>query len=237
MESDAERDALVREVLRINQRFNTEVIEVNNICPYARGARKGGRVDRRVLLQRDSEIDAALAAITAVEAGPQDVEVALLIFPCMDVTPREFEHFNQRLRAASTERSGGRPPFVHAVFHPDFPCDRRSPDALVSFFRKSPDPTIQLVRYASLEDIRGEQGRGTLVVDVTRIDWSKLHELVQPSVTDRITQANHAFVSEHGPEILEQLYEAIREDRARSYARFAALGVRGTPGAAAGSAA
>lgn len=215
----AEREAFVAEVLRINERFIREVVEAFDICPWARGARAQGRVVREVMLQDDLDPRATLELIRHLEADARPIEVALLIYPRVNAGPRAFEHFNAEVRSRLDALPGPRV-FVHAVFHPDFPRDARTPDSLVAFFRKSPDPTIQLVRHSTIESVRGERGRGTVVVDPRMIDFSKLTEAVPPSISERVTRDNYERVAREGPEAIEALYASIREDRARSYARF-----------------
>ena len=61
------------------------------------------------------------------------------------------------------------PPFLLAAFHPgsgESAAEARNPGALVSFLRRTPDPTLQLVRASLLDglahegrDLSGEIGR------------------------------------------------------------------------------
>jgi hypothetical protein len=222
--SDEER-AFVAEVERINLRFTVEVVEGFDVCPYARGARGDGTAVREVMLQRDADPAPTLALIDRLEADRRNLDVVQVIYPLLDVTPRQFEHFNAAIRQADAARRKQRAVFVHATFHPDYGLDTRSPDALVSFLRRSPDPMIQLVRYSTIEDVRGPSPR-KLVVDLASFDLRDLDKLKVRNVSQRITDDNYARVMREGTDRIERAYKDIREDRDRSYARFAALGVR-----------
>jgi hypothetical protein len=219
-ERQAPSPEFLAEVLRINDRFTQEIVETYNVCPFARGARVAGTAIREVLFDTTTDPDPSLALLERLESDPRGLEVVQVIYPRLSVTPREFEHFNARLRDAHAKRIAGRAVFVHAVFHPDFPCDRRSPDALVSFFRRAPDPTIQLVRFETIESVRRDRHRGTQVYDPETFDWSQVGKSRPPSVPEKITRDNFALVERIGPDEIEAIQVSIRKDRDASYARF-----------------
>jgi hypothetical protein len=83
-----------------------------------------------------------------------------------------------------------------AAFHPDY----RAPDGpldaarLVPFIRRTPDPTLQLVRASLVDSLRGQ-------------------------VSADVGRANLATVSGRGPAELDALLADIRRDRDASYAR------------------
>lgn len=216
---DDSESAFVAEVLRINGRFTHEVVEAYDVCPYARGARVEGTAIREVVLHDGLDVEPSLEVIARLEQDPRHLEVVQVIYPRLEVTPREFEHFNARLRDAHAARVK-QPVFVHAVFHPDYPCDMRSPDALVMFFRRSPDPMIQLVRFATLQSVRKSSDRGTVVWDPANFDFANPPPPPPPSVPEKIGRANYERVMRDGAEKLEGIYASIREDRSHAYARF-----------------
>ena len=59
----------------------------------------------------------------------------------------------------------GESPFAMAAFHPDAAADLDDPERLIPFLRRTPDPTIQLVRQEALERVRGRHPQGTAFVD------------------------------------------------------------------------
>jgi hypothetical protein len=223
----------VDEVLRINDRYVKEVVEAFDICPYARGARTGGAVTRHVLFDDQPDLSSALHAIDAVAGVDTDgnatngkTMIALLIFPRLDIDPAAFERFVGELRAADAARHAGRAPFAMAMFHPDAPYGTESPARLVLFFRRSPDPTIQLVRFSALDAVKGTAPSGGKVL----FDWSargfaELDRRAQElPVSDRIARDNFALIARETPARLQRIYDDIRSDRLRSYARFKGTG-------------
>jgi hypothetical protein len=214
-----DHEAFVAEVLRINDRFTQEVVEAFDICPFARGARIQGRAIREVVLHDEPEVEPSLAVIERLEKDPRRLEVVQVIYPRLDVTPKEFEHFNARLRNAHAARTTN-PVFVHATFHPDYGCDTRTPDALVMFFRRAPDPTIQLVRFSTIQSVRKHEDRGTIVMDPSTFDWTKPPPPPPPTIPEKITRDNYDRVMRDGPEVIDRIYADIRKDRDASYTRF-----------------
>ena len=81
----------------------------------------------------------------------------------------------------------------------------------VSFLRRSPDPTLQLVRIATLERVRSGRPAGTFYLDTTKISPSELNAL-QPSVSisDQIAEANLRTLRQHDPAELERLLAGLR---------------------------
>ena len=61
---------LEAEALRVYRRYQREVVEALNLCPWAERARLEGRVTERVLLQRSAESQLSLRAIRELEAMP-----------------------------------------------------------------------------------------------------------------------------------------------------------------------
>lgn len=167
-----------------------------DLCPWAARSLREGRVWRRVLT--DATPAAALEFVDALEATPE-VDIGLLIFPRLALDPDGFDHFAEDLRQADRRR---RPPevlpeFVLQAFHPD--GAERVGDAYqaVSFIRRSPDPTIQFVRYAVLDEVRRGSG----------------------NVGDEIARRNFATVT-GALDRIRAVMDDIRRDREASYARL-----------------
>lgn len=211
-------DDITREALRLHLRYTEEIVERFDICPWAHHARVAGEWDRYVLLQRDGDLGPPLEAIRRVQEDPRRLAVAILIFPCIDMTQHRFDEFVAAFRKADQDRSDGNPMFVSASFHPDYPLSERSPASLVPFFRRSPDPSIQLVRLSILEEARGG-AHGSFMFDFSPAAYAELaRRRDHPSVTDRITVENAARLRAETPEQLEAIYRDIFADRDRTYA-------------------
>ena len=204
-------------MLRIHTRYLEEIVEAHELCPWAKGARQSGALARRVIA--DAPLDGALAAIDHF-AGDEKIVVAILIFPRHEAGAEDFDRFVANVRKADLARRTTRAPFALAAFHPRAAWGDESPERLVMFFRRSPDPSIQLVRFAALDAVRSSAPSGKFLFDGSAAAMAELERraLTIP-VSERIARDNfdrfHAARAE-----LERALGDIEADRARSYARF-----------------
>jgi len=187
--------SLAAEALRVNARYVEEVVIGWNLCPWAARAWHDGQVIRRVF-----EAPAPIAATDDVVtfagelAANPDAAIGLAIFPRAGVTVGAWESFAERVRR-------GVRGFLLAAFHPDYGDAGNSvvdPARLVAFIRRTPDPTLQLVR-ASLIDALARDGR---------------------DVSADVARDNHDTVTTRGPAALDALLADIRRDRDTAYARL-----------------
>jgi hypothetical protein len=206
-----------REATRLFRRYEREIVQAYNLCPWAEPARRAGKVRERILLQTDTDVAPSLEAVgeLARDAG---VEVAILIYPRMSLTPGEHDRFVASVRDADAKLHPlGAIPFAMAAFHPNAPIDRLAPERLIPFLRRTPDPTIQIVRSSALERVRSGAPQGTSFVDVSTFD---ITVPIQPSLRERIARANLDKVDAVGiGEVTERL-DDIRRDRELTYARL-----------------
>jgi hypothetical protein len=93
----------------------------------------------------------------------------------------------------------------------------------VPFIRRTPDPTIQLVRVSSLERVREGFSDGTQFVDLRALATLGASPETTLPLRDRIARANLKTVERLGPEEVERRLLSIREDRNRTYAELGAL--------------
>jgi hypothetical protein len=199
-------------VLARNDRYLREFVEALHLCPYARRCREEGKLHRRVIRHREE----ALAAIREIEAMPEDaVEVALLIFPEEpadgEESARAFEAFGAALREQMFATHPGQAPFYCVAFHPDLPRDLLDASRAVRFIRRSPDPTLQLVRASILIGVRGEDGGGSRYVDTSLLSLEQAMALLSPaSLAERIAEANLATLQREGPDRLALLLSSLR---------------------------
>jgi hypothetical protein len=226
----APTDPRISTALERNDRYVREFIEAFTLCPYAKRTRESGLLHRAVLLEAGGAPDtpgfaAAVAklavAIEAIEAmTPGSVDVALVIFPALAPAladglegARAFE----QLVAAARERmqsrhTGGDSPFYCVAFHPDFAEDLRDEHRAVRFIRRSPDPTVQLVRASVLRAVRG--GGVSDYVDTSGLSAAELLAVTSPlPVSDRIGRANLRRLELEGPPKLRGLLAGIRAHR------------------------
>ena len=180
---------LIAEALRVNARYVEEVVIGWDLCPWAARAWLDGQVTQRVF--PDAEPDAAAVSrfIDELMADPR-AAIGLALFPRVACTVGAWESFAERVR-----RTHGASPFLVAAFHPDY----RAPDGLldasrlVPFIRRTPDPTLQLVRASLIDRLQGQ-------------------------VSADVARANFAAVTARGLGALDALLTDIRRDRDASYA-------------------
>src|SRR5262245_13754352 len=119
-----DRDArLAAEACRLHQRYTVEIVERFNLCPWAHRARLDGQVGRRALLQCSTEPGPTLQLLSELEAAPDSPVVMIAVYPRLAVSARDFDAFVAAVKALDQERHGGRPIYVSASFHPEYPFD------------------------------------------------------------------------------------------------------------------
>jgi hypothetical protein len=208
------RAASARAALERNDRYIREFVEALHLCPYAKRCREGGKLLRRVLFTQ--ELEEVLAEVRSIEALPPDsVEVALLIFPDAPATglesARDFDELAANLRNRILDANEGNAAFYCVAFHPDLPRDLLDAHRAVQFIRRSPDPTIQLVRASVLKAVRGSDDGGTRIVDTSKLTLEELMAISSPlSLADRIAEANLTALEREGPDRVGAQLAAFR---------------------------
>jgi hypothetical protein len=227
---DARDRALVREARRLYERYAVEVVEHFDLCPWAARARREGATEPRVLLQRGpcanfptpDDLAPSLAAIDELVKKPS-IAIGLFVYPRLAVNRLDFEHFLRKLRRADSERHAiGEIPFAMAAFHPDAPADLADPDRLIPFIRRTPDPTLQLVRRDALESVQARPN-GTAFADLWMISPRGLHHETGPSPRERVALRNFETVQRVGVAAIEARMLDIARDREETYARIAVM--------------
>jgi hypothetical protein len=133
-----------------------------------------------------------------------------------------FEHFVARIRDAdAAKREIGNAPFAFAAFHPDAQPELATGERLIPFLRRTPDPTIQLVRRAILEALHERTPHGTEFVDLAHLlRQGVVPAAPEPTLRARIAEENKRTVEQLGIEAMEAIFADIRADRERAYARL-----------------
>ena len=187
-----------------NDRYLREFVEALELCPFARKCRETGRLDRRVF-RGGRTTEATLAAIAELELTTEDqVEVALFLFPEFTAGVRAFEEFRDEVRASLHL-------FYCVAFHPDLPMDLADANRAVSFLRRAPDPTLQLVRIATLDRVRSGRPAGSVYLDASELSLDELRSLQRPpSVSEQIAEANFRTLQRHDPQRLADLLARFR---------------------------
>ncbi len=198
------------QTVRLYRRYEREIVAACDLCPWATRVRQEERVRERVLLQEDeARLEPSLDAMS--EFAHEDIDVALLLYPRIGLGRSEFDHFASRLRDADVLRQSlGQVPFVFAVFHPEATADLGEPERLIPFLRRTPDPTIQLLRSTVLDRVRGVTPQGTQFVDPRSLERLTAPA---PSLRERIATANLATTLRMGVETLMFRFDEIIRDR------------------------
>jgi hypothetical protein len=213
---------LEREVLRLNRRYLDEVVEAFALCPWALRARLDGQVSERVFTHESPDFFAESLSALGALAREIDVEIGLFIYPRLRLSRLDFEHFVRRLRTIDEERHPvGEVPLAMAAFHPDAEPDLEEPERLIPYLRRSPYPTIQVVRRTALDRVRGGTDEGTAYLDLSLVGSLDVHQPVSPPLRERIARANLATVKRVGKDTLEAAYVDILRDRDETEARLA----------------
>lgn len=223
---DAPADPRIAAALARNDRYLREFVEAFNLCPFARRCRESGKLQRAVSLVEgglpaSAAGEAALAAlereIARFEAMPAaEVEVALILFPALTAAltlgqsgAQLFEQFvaEARKRMDARHASGGST-FYCVAFHPQFREDLTDAQRAVRFIRRSPDPTVQLVRASLLHELH--RADAPEFVDTAGLSTAQLLAINLPlALSERIGQANLSTLKAAGADRLRELLDEI----------------------------
>jgi len=104
-----------------------------------------------------------------------------------------------------------------AAFHPEAQADLSDPERSIPFLRRTPDPTIQLVRYEALESVREGFNEGTQFVDAKALMTMDLTRDDTLPLRERIARTNHRTLNRLGIDAVEARFQAIFADRDAAY--------------------
>lgn len=195
------------------RRYAEEFVEALGLCPWATRARREGST--RVEVDFGTAPSAATAEQLARLGREPDVLVALVLFPRVRASRKAWEREVSALR----ERLGSSACFALAAFHPDARPHTESAARLVPFIRRTPDPTVQAIRFSALDAVRRREDRGSRFVDPATLDLGALlaSEPPRPALHERVAETNLATLEAHGLGRAAALLDAIHADRQRSY--------------------
>lgn len=153
----AANDPTVQAALRRSDRYLQEFIEQLSICPYAKQCREQGRLYRGVFLQVQPSPQAVANFLLSLD--PERLyEIGLLLFPNFAGEGKVGESHPFERFVSDVRNQYGKlrkpPAFFIVAFHPQMPSNLSNPDVAVRFMRRSPDPTIQLVRPEVIDAVR-----------------------------------------------------------------------------------
>jgi hypothetical protein len=221
-------ERLRREALRVYERYAVEVVEAFQLCPWARRARLDGHVRTDVLVQAAPGAEIILDRLDEIFRDP-GIEVGLILLPRVRWERQRFRRFVEAVRTSHAARhvaarASGPPPLAMAAFHPRAPLDLGNAARLVIFLRRTPDPTIQIVRQAALAAVRGPETSGAVYAPRAVLDLAAFGALADEPLpmADRVAETNLATVQRAGAERIMAILDDIRADRDRAYAALGA---------------
>jgi len=205
--SRAEQECVERLALDANDRYVIDLLERENLCPYAKAGRERGATARFVHFAETDDPE-PVARVFEETAG-SELEVVQVIFPLVEVEAQVFARFVNDITEALNRRRQ-RPVFASAALHPGLGFRRDTPAGLISLFRHAPDPTLQWVRLSTLDNIyRGRKG-GTSFVDLSKLG-SVLEATPKRDLYDEIARANQATAERLGIDALEARLARLAE--------------------------
>jgi len=194
-------------------RYLESVVEGLELCPYARPARRAGRVRmERVGTRHGAGHCAARVAALAQDAA---TEVILLVFDLEAGDPRHearaFEAFLREFQ--SLHHAGSSAAFYSVMFHPRIEerVPRTTPDSLVQVIRRAPMPMIQCLRASVMDAVRAQAQSGArerLAAGAPSGQWA----LTDPVLSRAVAQANFARYGDGaGRRALEERLRALEK--------------------------
>ena len=205
------RERLAREAIRLHDRYQLELIERFALCPWAKHAREANRTQTHVLLDTPCVPD-ELAPVLERWDTDQSVDVAFVITPKFGDGPEAFARWAASLAALLDDR------FLSALFHPGVDQTAGS----VRFFRQTPDPTVQLVRRARLEEVRAQDPphyKDIFTLNIKDLQADRAPKTVAASVIEH----NQRVLDREGRDTLQAILDDIYADRDRTYAELMPL--------------
>lgn len=222
----------------VHDRYQREVVEDLNLCPFARKARLDGHVARRFLEVDDLHPTPAGVVELIIELARRNAHLEILLLVCPPPPhhpwrdPAAYDEFCRNL-APELERRyeqdadlAERPRWYTVAFHPasrDRSAGSPTPESFIAELRRAPDPLIQCVRADVLDELRARAqvaARDRMRKELVELDPA-LGQLFDQSVmadselSSDIAKQNHAkFARGPGRTRLESLLADIHRARA-----------------------
>lgn len=199
------------EAERLLWRYVVEVVEPFGLCPWARRAREKGEVRVEVLVSDEPRGPSRRAIVEAAARIATDPKA---IMGMVVLANAPLEPYDLRRRKDDVVDAKLEPAIAVADFHPDATLDAQTAARLVPWLRRTPDPTLQIVRLSVLDALRPSALPG--LAAQAEILAGRMIEL-PTSPSDQIAATNLATVRADEAAIAAAV-TAILEDRDRTYA-------------------
>jgi hypothetical protein len=217
MEIDSQ---LRSEAIRVFRRYAVELVEGLSLCPWAFVSRRDGHVREVVITEPELDLARVARAIDELSADPA-IEIGIVLFPRAEVDRATFERFVIQVRTHDESlRRGFGEAWAMAEFHPDAPAVLTPDGAFTNFVRRTPDPTIQLVRQSALERVRRGDNHGSGYFDIKNLTEDTVFPPVEPPLHERVLEQNREHIARAGVAEVAARFAEIRADRDASYAKI-----------------
>lgn len=211
MSSPDPHEALAGEARRLHERYHRELIERFSVCPWAKPARADGRTRTHVVTDASCSPE-ELVPILSEWAADEAVDVAFVIAPRFVGPADAFADWATSIVQSHSDV------FLTAPFYPTVPDSSGS----IQFLRQTPDPTVQLVRRTRLEEIRAQDPPH--YADIFTLNLRDLESVRPPrAVAAAVIERNERTIERAGRVEIQRIFDDIREDRERTYAKLLPL--------------
>jgi hypothetical protein len=223
------------ETRRLCRRYVDEVVLRYSLCPWAEPALRGNRIQTHIITEVFSKkhgLEEAAQRVFSVmkEESESSFELLFILLPRAALSRLEMDDLLRAVRALQrpkdvvrADRHREEAPFALASFHPNADIDANTPERLIPFLRRSPDPMIQAVRNSVLAKIDPDRGSGTSFFDVTKLGMENIGRPPAEPLRLRVARANLKTCEETGFDLLEKTIRALKQDRDESRARIDAM--------------
>lgn len=155
----------------------------------------------------------ALDGAARIIADPRAV-MGMVVLPRAGLSPQALRRVRDTLLASPLARV-----LAVADFHPDAQADLTTPARAVPWLRRSPDPTLQVVRLSLLADLRRPPGPPSLADQAALLADLTALKPAPRTVSDQVA-ARNLDTARADPDAIASAVAAIHADRDRTYARL-----------------
>ncbi len=233
-ETETDLQDLIQETERLCHRYIDEVVLRFRLCPWAEPSLRANLVQINVITDiflSNGDFSGPADQVRRVLAQQirPEIELALIVLPRAQFSRLEMDDLLRSVRASRRFGRGGQeeeegresvPAFALAAFHPDAEPNLMTPERLIPFLRRTPDPMIQAVRTEVIRRIDPGRGSGTAFFDPEKQSFASLTDAPTLSVRARIASANHEHVQAVGIEQVERAFLSIHEDHRETRRRL-----------------
>lgn len=211
----AQREALREAAFRANDRYLIDFVEAYGFCPFARKGRRLGQVQRYFHYADGQDARPLVELMRQIAADPQQA-VVQVVLPLVEVDGPAWTRFCSELTEHANHALAREDRMATAALHPNLGYRTDNPYALLTLFRRAPDPTIQWVRMDAVRALYAGRDGGTRAMSQEDID----ELLARPPMTplyERIAVTNASMARRLRIEFIDDLLASYHNDARQAY--------------------